>query len=110
MIIGDRNFSIRKKYNFSYDLSEQWKLFTGLPFVFACWITNKEMDERDAIAFYKSLKFGIESRDKVVKELKKQYDEKLMYNYLHQYINYNFDNSKKRAMDLFLKLCKKING
>lgn len=108
LIIGDRNFSINGKYKFVYDLSEQWKLFTGLPFVFACWITNKELDEQDAISFYKSLKYGVENRAKVVKELSKEYDSKMISNYLNNYINYSFDSSKKTAMDLFLKLCKKM--
>ena len=108
LIIGDRNFSLPSNYKFAYDLSEQWKLFTGLPFIFACWITNKELDEQDAIAFYKSLRFGVENRDKVVKELKRDHDEKLIHNYLFNYINYSFDSSKRTAMDLFLKLSKKI--
>ena len=108
LIIGDRNFSLSTNYKFTYDLSEQWKLFTGLPFVFACWITNKELEEQDAIAFYKSLRFGVENRDRVVKEFKIRYDEKMINNYLNNYINYSFDSPKKTAMDLFLKLSKKI--
>ena len=108
LIIGDRNFSLSEKFKFAYDLSEEWKLYTGLPFVFACWITNKELDENVAMAFYKSLKFGIENRDKVIKELKKRFDEKLITDYLNHYINYSFDKPKQIAMDLFLKLGRKV--
>ena len=108
LIIGDRNFSLEGKHNYTYDLSEEWKLFTGLPFVFACWITNKELDEQQALAFYKSLKFGLENKDKAIKQLKKEHDEKKIANYLTNYINYSFDKSKQIAMDLFLKLGKEI--
>lgn len=108
VIIGDRNFSITDNYNYKYDLSEQWKLFTGLPFVFACWITNKQLDERDAMSFYKSLQWGLENKQQVIKSLKKEYDEKMISGYLNQYINYTFDKSKQIAMDLFLRLGKEI--
>lgn len=108
VIIGDRNFSINKKFSHAYDLSEQWKFFTGLPFVFACWISNKKLDESVAMAFSKSLKFGISNTNKVVKGLQKQYDEKMILHYLNNNINYHFDNSKRIAMDLFLKLGKDL--
>lgn len=112
LIIGDRNFSVgrdlKSRPAYAYDLAEQWKLFTGLPFVFACWITNKELDEQDAIAFYKALKYGVENRNEVVKELKKDYDSKMISNYLYNYINYSFDSPKRTAMDLFLKLSMKV--
>lgn len=108
LIIGDRNFSLTQKYKFMYDLSEEWKLYTGLPFVFACWITNKKLDESVAMAFYNSLRFGVSHTNKAVEELSKQYDEKMILNYLNHNINYNFDAPKQTAMNLFLKLCKKI--
>ena len=118
LIIGDRNFSLpflnsssigKTKRMFAFDLPEQWKLFTGLPFVFACWISNKELKEQNAISFYKALKFGLENKDKVIKELSNEYDEKLIANYLNHCIDYSFDAPKKTAMELFLKLCEKVN-
>ena len=110
VIIGDRNFSLPKKFKHVYDLSEQWKYFTGLPFVFACWIANKEPDENVMADLYRSLRFGVDNRDKVAKELKGQYDEKMISNYLNNYINFSFDKPKQAAMELFLKLGKKIHS
>jgi len=108
IIIGDRNFFIKKKFKHAYDLSEQWKHFTGLPFVFACWISNKKLDESVAMAFHKSFKFGISNTNKVVQGLKKQYDEKMILSYLNNNINYHFDKPKQVAMDLFLKLGRRM--
>lgn len=108
LIIGDRNFSLPFKQRFAYDLSEEWKMFTGLPFVFACWISNKDIDEDFAFALYRALRFGVESRSEVIKQLKNQYDENLIYNYLNNYIHYRMDKPKKTAMELFLKLSGKI--
>jgi chorismate dehydratase len=108
VIIGDRNFSIKKKFAHAYDLSEQWKFFTGLPFVFACWISNKKLDRKQSEAFYNALKFGLDNRNKIVKQLQKKYDEKVIKAYLNQSISYYFDRPKRQAMDLFLKLGKEI--
>jgi chorismate dehydratase len=108
LIIGDRNFSLPKQFKYAYDLSVEWKSFTGLPFVFACWIANKELDENVAADFYRSLRFGVENRNKIAKELKNQFDETMIRNYLNNCINYSFDKNKKTAMDLFLKLGRKF--
>ena len=108
LIIGDRNFSLPRKFKYVYDLSEEWKLFTGLPFVFACWIANKKLPEETALAFYKSLKFGVENKNAVIKDLAKYHNEKTMRSYLTRSIDYNFDQDKHTAMNLFLGLCNTI--
>lgn len=107
LIIGDRNFTLSSHYHFTFDLSEQWKLYTGLPFVFACWIANKEPREQDTVAFYQALKFGVENKNAVLKQVK-GLDPKLVAEYLDKNIRYSFDQPKKAAMDLFLKLGKEI--
>ena len=108
LIIGDRNFSLSGKFKYEYDLSEEWKLFTGQPFVFACWIANKKPDASVINAFHDALKFGIENRAAVIKMLKKEYDENTMIEYLNSSIDYCFDKKKQEALDLFLKLGKEI--
>lgn len=108
VIIGDRNFLLNRNFKFSFDLSEQWKLYTGLPFVFACWIANKEPIEQDAIAFYKALKFGVENKSAVLKELQKEQELQIISEYLNKNIEYSFDNQKKTALNLFLQLSKKF--
>lgn len=108
LIIGDRSFSLHDRHTFGYDLSEEWKLFTGLPFVFACWISNKKLDETDSEAFYKSLRFGVANLNETVKGLKNKYDEKMILDYLSNNINYSFDVTKQTAMNLFLRLSGRV--
>lgn len=108
VIIGDRNFLIKKKYNHVYDLSEQWKHFTGLPFVFACWISNKKISKKDSSALRKALQFGIENMHVVIDRFKNANDKRVIRKYLNHSINYHFDVKKKHAMELFLKLEKKL--
>lgn len=115
LIIGDRNFfpadaqnPADSRHKYFYDLSEEWKAYTGLPFVFACWIANKKLEESTLIALHKALKFGIDNRDKILKDLSGQIDEKTIKNYLYNCINYSFDRQKQEAMKLFLKLGKEV--
>ncbi len=108
LIIGDRNFSLPEKFNYSYDLSAEWQLFTGLPFVFACWISNIRMEKSISIAFHEALKYGVENKEAVVAALQGPYDEKIVRNYLNNSISYSFDKQKQTAMELFLDLGKEI--
>lgn len=115
VIIGDRNFSLLRKFKYAHDLSEEWKHYTGLPFVFACWISNKELDGNSIAGLYRSLRFGLQNRDQiVVQEMKSKKsvckDEKALSDYLHNRINYSLDKPKQTAMELFLKLGKKVDN
>ena len=42
LVIGDRALEQRRISPFIYDLGDAWKKHTGLPFVFAAWISNKK--------------------------------------------------------------------
>lgn len=108
LIIGDRNFFLDHNFKYSFDLSAEWKSYTGLPFVFACWIANKNIDEQRLSSLYRALKFGIDNRDKILKDLRGQVDEKIIKNYLYNCINNSFDKQKQEAMKLFLKLAREV--
>ncbi|HET7564608.1 MAG TPA: menaquinone biosynthesis protein [Gemmatimonadaceae bacterium] len=47
-------------YAYVYDLGEEWKRWTGLPFVFAVWVAQRTARVADALAAHAQL---IESRD-----------------------------------------------
>lgn len=47
-------------YPFVYDLGEEWKAWTGLPFVFAVWVAQRSVPVASALAVHARL---IESRD-----------------------------------------------
>jgi chorismate dehydratase len=48
------------RYNYVYDLGEEWKRWTGLPFVFAVWVAQRTAPVRAALDIHARL---IESRD-----------------------------------------------
>ena len=51
LVIGDRALLQRSKSNYIYDLGSAWKDMTGLPFVFAAWVSNKTLSENFIKAF-----------------------------------------------------------
>jgi len=103
LIIGDRAFSANGKYNFMYDLSASWKEMTGLPFVFACWISNKEIEKDFIFEFNTSLKMGIENLEEAIKKESKNYPHcKNPKEYLNHKISYTLDEDKRKGMELFL--------
>ena len=104
VIIGDRTFNLPKKYSFKYDLSEQWQEFTGLPFVFACWVANKELPSLFINKFNEALNKGVENIENVLSAYDEQSISKsALKNYLVENISYPFDEKKQKAVTLFLE-------
>jgi chorismate dehydratase len=105
--IGDRTFGKKSKYPFVYDLAEEWKNFTGLPFVFAAWIANKTIPQDFITAFNQSLKYGLDHRGEVLIELTAREDFDLE-DYLMHKLDFNLTEDKKKALYLFLDYVKAL--
>lgn len=110
VLIGDQCFEFEKKFKFRLDLAEEWKRHTGLPFVFACWTSNRELDIEFVSDFNSALKYGVDNIDKVATAFSKVsvIREESLRNYLKHNIDYFLDNEKKKAMNLFLELLSKL--
>ncbi len=103
LIIGDRAFSANSQYKYVYDLSEIWKEMTGLSFVFACWISNKDIDKNFLSEFNSALKFGLSEIDKSVEVEKHNFPYcKNTNDYLNNKISYILDKDKREGMKMFL--------
>lgn len=104
LVIGDRALAQRKISSFIFDLGDEWGKFTGLPFVFAAWISNKRLDDTFIKKFNKANAYGLDRIDEVVEE-----NEYPIFNLGHYYsdcISFNLDESKKKGLDLFLNKLK----
>ena len=57
LVIGDGALLLRAQgsYPFVYDLGEEWKRWTGLPFVFAVWAARREVDRAAVRDTHRSL-------------------------------------------------------
>jgi len=107
VIIGDRALEMNNKFNYIYDLASAWKSYTGLPFVFATWVANKQMDKNFMMEFDAANKVGLDNIDIVIKELNYNvYDLKTYYT---QNISYDFNEEKKQALKLFIKYIREFS-
>lgn len=104
VIIGDKTFEMRNYFPFVYDLAEEWKKFTGLPFVFACWTANKAISQEFLTKFNQATEWGVNNISEVVENTDYCIPKGVnLLNYLQNDINYPFDEQKKKALALFLK-------
>lgn len=100
ILIGDRTFDKINTYKTSFDLSEHWKTFTGLPFVFAAWVANKNIDTSVIEKFNQYLANGFNFLHEVIEENKLSYFD--VDDYLRNKIEYNLTDEKRKAIELFL--------
>jgi len=102
VIIGDRTFTLNGTFNYEFDLAEEWKKLTGLPFVFACWVSNKVLDQNFISAFSNALEAGLQDISKVIAEESPKYLPFDVENYLLKSLNLRLDKQSESAIGLFL--------
>jgi chorismate dehydratase len=100
VVIGDRALEQRKISPYVYDLAEAWKGFTGLPFVFAAWISNKQLDPGFITAFDEANRQGILHIDDVVAE--NPYPLFDLHDYFTKHLDYRLDALKRKGLEKFL--------
>ncbi len=104
VVIGDRTFGLNGRFAYEYDLAQEWKNFTGLPFAFAAWVSTEPLPADFVKEFNTVLKYGMDHIQQAIDEsgpIKNLSKEKTL-EYLTQRIDYNLDTPKRKAMDLFL--------
>jgi chorismate dehydratase len=107
VVIGDRAFELNDKYPFVYDLAEEWKKFTNYPFVFACWVSNKKLNQDFIEIFNKSLEFGVSNINLVLDSVEHSIvGRPVLEHYFKKNISYKLTDEKRKALDLFLKMIK----
>ncbi|MES1160079.1 MAG: MqnA/MqnD/SBP family protein, partial [Bacteroidota bacterium] len=107
VVIGDRALEQRQDSPFIYDLGEAWKDLTGLPFVFAAWVSNKPLDPAFIERFNKANRAGLEQIEAVVRE--NLFPVFNLRDYFTKYLDYNLDPAKQKGLEKFL-LCLKENA
>lgn len=100
VVIGDRALAQRLKSKYVYDLGEAWKLHTGLPFVFAAWISTSPLDPGFAERFNLANKEGLGHIDDVIRVT--PYDVFDLHDYYTRCIQYRLTAERRQALDLFL--------
>jgi chorismate dehydratase len=110
VIIGDQCFDLENQYMHRLDLSSEWKNLTGLPFVFACWVSNRELDPDFINRFNNALRFGINNIDDAIIRYKdfSSMPAEILKEYLTINIDYRLDDKKKLAMSTFIRYIEEV--
>jgi len=104
VLIGDKTFGLCKQFPYCYDLAGEWIKFTGLPFVFAAWVTFSQLPDGFESSFQSALAWGVEHREQsVIMADKLHITEQQLVSYLKHDISYELDPLKIQGMGLFLK-------
>lgn len=101
VIIGDRALQQNVNFEYIYDLSSGWKDFTGLPFIFAAWVANKELPADFLAAFNEANALGLEHLDEVVAAHPFPYYD--LKEYYTKNIHYYLSEDKKKGLNKFLE-------
>lgn len=101
VVIGDRAFALTSSYPVVYDLAAEWKEQTGLPFVFACWVSNRQLPSDFVSAFDEALLYGLQHRAEAVAKMASA-DHLELLRYVTDVIRYDLDEKKRQGMKLFL--------
>ncbi len=104
ILIGDKALRNSGKFNYVYDLAREWINYKNLPFVFACWTSNKELDANFIKEFNDALKFGVENIESAVKTIPHDFDSDFAYNYLVNNISYDLTPHKREGLAEFWSL------
>ena len=102
LVIGDRAFEQRKKSTFIYDLGSEWRSITGLPFVFAAWISTRELPAAFVEIFNTANGLGLQHIDEIVADA--SYDLYDLKKYYSLHLSYTLDAAKRKGMQRFLQV------
>jgi len=105
VLIGDKTFGLSSQFQYCYDLAGEWIKFTGLPFVFAVWISRIPLPETFEKSFETALNWGVQNREQsIIVAENLHITEQQLISYLQNDISYPLDDAKRKGMELFLKL------
>ncbi len=103
LVIGDRAISLNKRFEYIYDLSEEWKNWKGLPFVFAVWVSRIDLTDQFLTTFNEALSKGVDEIDRLIYLMPPTQEGLDLKTYFTKYISYELDAAKKQALHTFLQ-------
>ena len=106
LLIGDPALRHQDSTEYSIDLGEVWYKYTGLPFVYACWVARKEACLGDLPqVLLQSKALGIAQIPEIARiEAKKLgFPENLCFDYLQHHIKYDLGEPEIAGLELFYK-------
>ncbi len=104
LLIGDKAMESAPLFKYVYDLGEEWLNFKGLPFVFACWVSNRNLEDSFVNEFNEALLLGLNNIELSLKTIPHNFGYDTALNYLTNNISYILDSKKRKALVQFWTL------
>lgn len=106
LVIGDRALSIRHRFNYIYDLGLGWNEMTGLPFVFAVWVSKKEISGEFIPLFNEANGMGLSKINLIINHNNESSYPMEMY--FRKNISFLLTEDMRESMRLYLSFLKNI--
>jgi predicted solute-binding protein len=111
LLIGDQAILFRKKFGCRYeywDLGEEWRKLTKVPFVYALWLIRPEVSAARLVA---DRLRAVRDRNLIELETliaaEKGFDHEFCRRYYQEHLRFNFRGREKEGLRLFHRLCAK---
>jgi chorismate dehydratase len=108
VVIGDRALRQKKESKYVYDLGQAWKDHTGLPFVFAAWVSNKPIPEDFITLFNQSTALGLQHLDLII--ARETDPPANLMEYYTKFVKYELTPQKREGLKHFLSLLRVYNS
>ncbi|HWP40652.1 MAG TPA: menaquinone biosynthesis protein [Tepidisphaeraceae bacterium] len=108
LLIGDKVVCEEPAgFEHQYDLGDEWKQLTGLPFVFAVWMARPEAELGDLpVRLERAKQAGRQRVEQIIRQwaLPRGWPAHLARQYLTEYLKYDIGPAQLRAMARFYEL------
>ena len=119
LIIGDQAIRFRQDHALAFqfwDLGEQWKKLTGLPFVYALWLIRPEVPDAESIAQrlrvlrdenLADVSGVVADAVADVADNKQEGTRQFLDRYYNKHLRFSFGTREKQGLQIFADLCAK---
>lgn len=102
LIIGDRAITYASRFPYFYDFGEAWTIHTGLPFVFAAWVSTRPVPAEFLEELNTAFAAGLADLPQLMYLLPSPSPSFDLEEYYRKNISYLLDQPKREALDKFL--------
>ena len=111
LLIGDQAIRFRQRHAGEFhfwDLGEQWKKVTNLPFVYALWLIRPEVADAKTIAnrLRAFRNENLANLDELILA-ETEFDHQFCARYYREHLRFSFGEEEKEGLRTFSKLCAK---
>jgi chorismate dehydratase len=113
LLIGDQAIRFRQRFGAAYrywDLGDEWRRMTKLPFVYALWLVRPELSNIEALG--KQLRAlrdqNVRSIEQIIAQ-EKSFEPEFCRRYYRDNLRFNFGEREKRGLQEFANACAKLN-